>query len=32
MDVTSINMPDFQTNLDNDDLYIYAAYLKPGYH
>jgi len=32
MDVTSINMPDFESNLDNQNFFIYAGFFKPGYH
>ena len=32
MDVKSINVPDLQRDLDNNDIFVYASYLKPGYH
>ena len=33
MDIKSINMPDFkQEEAKNLDVYVYAGYLKPGYH
>ena len=32
MDVTCINNPDLFSNLKKNEVYIYAEYLKPGYH
>ena len=32
MDVECINNPDLCSNLKNSDVYIYADFLKPGYH
>ena len=32
MDIRSINMPNFELKQKNLDSYIYAGYLKPGYH
>lgn len=33
MDVKNINVPDFSKEMKNDkDYYVYASYLKPGYH
>ena len=31
-DVKTINMPDFTKDLHNQDYYVFAGYLKPGYH
>lgn len=32
MDVKPINIPDLNANQNQADTYIYAGYLKPGYH
>jgi len=32
MDVKNINPPDFDLDLYEKDYYVYAGYLKPGYH
>ena len=32
MDMRLINMPDLNTPQDNNDIYVYADFLKPGYH
>ena len=32
MDVRSINIPDLAESQTNVDMYIYADFLKPGYH
>ena len=32
MDVKNINIPDFTKDLTNSDYYVFAGYLKPGYH
>ena len=32
MDIKSINLPNFEHNQRKLDLYVYAGYLKPGYH
>ena len=32
MDVKNINLPDFNDDLDKRDYYIFAGFLKPGYH
>ena len=31
-DVQNINVPDFDKDLSGNDYYVYACYLKPGYH
>ena len=31
-DAKNINMPDFTKDLSDKDWFIYAGYLKPGYH
>jgi len=32
MDIKAINMPDLSTNQSKSDIYIYAGFIKPGYH
>ena len=32
MDVKNINIPDFDSDLHDSDFFVYASYLKPGYH
>lgn len=32
MDVKNINVPDFDKDLKTQDYYVFADYLKPGYH
>ena len=32
MDVKNINIPDFSKDLKDKDYYVFAGYLKPGYH
>ena len=32
MDIQCINNPNLCSNLQNNDVYIYADFLKPGYH
>ena len=32
MDVKNINTPDFDKDQNDSDWYMYASYLKPGYH
>ena len=32
MDVECVNNPDLCADLKNSDVYVYANFLKPGYH
>ena len=32
MDIKTINIPDLETEHGNANIYIYAEYLRPGYH
>ena len=32
MDIKLVNMPDLNASQDRNDMYVYANYLKPGYH
>ena len=32
MDIKNINIPDFANELRNADVYVFADFLKPGYH
>ena len=32
MDIKNINLPNFNVNLENRDYYVFADFLKPGYH
>ena len=32
MDVKNINVPDFSKNIENKDYFLFADFLKPGYH
>jgi len=32
MDVKNINLPDFSKDLKDKDYYVFAGFLKPGYH
>ena len=32
MDIKNINVPDFSQNIENKDYFVFADFLKPGYH
>ena len=32
MDVKTVNIPDFNKNQTNADIYVFAGFMKPGYH
>ena len=32
MDIKTINIPDLDKARQNGNIYVYAEYLKPGYH
>ena len=32
MDVKTVNIPDFNKNQTNADIFVFAGFMKPGYH